>query len=95
MSDDRTAEQRAADDRLEDAIRAHLEAYDTTDGVLMEWVVLATQHIAENDGSSATAVSHWVPPGQPLHRSLGLLDYAATRLRAHLAGNADLEDGDR
>jgi hypothetical protein len=94
VSDDRTPEQRAADTAFEAAIQALRAAYDETEGMLMEWVVLTSQHIAEDDGSSSTAVSRWVAPGQPLHRSLGLLDYGATRLRAVIAGNADLERDD-
>lgn len=88
MSDDRTPEQRQADDRFEAAIRDLLEAYNS-EGLLMEWALVTTTHHDEGDGSTATAVGQWVPPGQPLHRSLGLLDYSATRLRAHIAGNAD------
>lgn len=91
MADDRTPEQKAADTAFEDAIRALLAAYGATEGPLMEWILLTAQHVDEGDGTTATATSHWVAPGQPLHRSLGLLGYSETRVRAHIAGNADLE----
>lgn len=88
MSDDRTDEQRAADTRFEAAVDELRSAYES-EGLLVEWVLVTAAHIANDDGTSSTAVGHWVPPGQPLHRSLGTLDYATTRLRAHIAGNAD------
>lgn len=85
-------ELRAADERFEDAIRDYLAAYDESDGLLMEWVLITTQHQAHDDGRTSTAVGRWVPDDQPLYRSLGMLDYQATRLRAHIAGNADTDD---
>ena len=91
MTDDRTAEQLAADEALEEAIRLHLAAYDEGDGLVMEWVLLVTQHLDDGSDSTATAVSRWVRAGQPIHRTMGLLDYGLTRLRATVAGNADLE----
>lgn len=91
MSDDRTPEQREADAVFEEAIVELLKAYDSADGPLMEWVLVTSTHHMSGEGTSSTAVGNWVNPGQPLHRSLGLLDYTATRLRAHIAGNADIE----
>lgn len=88
------AELRAADARFEEAIRDYLAAYGEGDGLLMEWVLLTSQHSSSDDGTTSTAVGNWVAPDQPLHRSLGLLDYQATRLRAHIAGNADTDRED-
>lgn len=92
MSDDRTDEQREADATFEAAIVELLKAYGSADGPLMEWVLVTSTHHLDDDGSTSTSVGQWVAPGQPLHRSLGLLDYSTTRLRAHIAGNADTED---
>lgn len=88
---DRTPEQAAADTAFEDAIRDLLAAYDA-EGLLTEWVLVTASHIDDGTPTTTTAVGHWVPPAQPLHRSLGALDYAVTRLRAHIAGNADTRD---
>lgn len=87
-------DRRAADATFENAIRDYLAAYGQSDGLLMEWVLTTSQHLSNDDGSTSTAVGNWVADGQPLHRSLGLLDYQATRLRAHIAGNADTERDD-
>jgi hypothetical protein len=93
MSDERTPEQVAADNQFEEAIHAFLTAYDATDGPVIEWMLLTAQHLVNDDGTTSTAVGHWVPPGQAYHRSMGLLDYMQTRLRAVVAGNADLDEG--
>lgn len=95
MGDGRTSEQKSADDRFADAISELMLAYGATDGLLIEWVLLTAQHHVNDDGTTSTSVGNYTQPGQPFHRSLGLLDYAQVRLRAHIAGNADTDDPDR
>lgn len=90
MCDTRTPEQTAADQALEDAIRAHQQAYDVAAGVLMEWVVITTQHV--DDGHhQATSLGWSCPYAQPMHRTAGLVHYAEVRLNAMIAGNIDLD----
>lgn len=89
----RTPEQVAADDALTAAIEQTLAAYD--DGgqayVLTEYVVVTSQQRFDEDGDGITAVGLMSRDCDvPLHRLLGLVEYAAARLRKSAA--ADDED---
>lgn len=84
MSDDRTPEQVAAAAALCTAIETYLRADADDGGLLMEWVLITSQHYTAADGSTYTAVGEWTPPESPWHRTLGLLDYALTRLRKRI-----------
>lgn len=91
----RTPEQVAADDALTEAIERCREAYglnapDPDDepgtpsgpGVTMEYVVIGSSAFIGEDGTSYTGV--WTmhkDDGVPIHRMLGLMDYARTRWR--------------
>ncbi|MFI1197712.1 hypothetical protein ACH4T9_31250 [Micromonospora sp. NPDC020750] len=88
----RTLEQVAADDALTAAIEQALAAYsDGQAWVLTEYVVLTAQHRFADDGDSLTAVGTLYRDGDvPLHRALGLVGYAETRMRKLIAE----DDGD-
>ncbi|NBE80326.1 hypothetical protein [Micromonospora rubida] len=79
----RTPEQVAADDTLTAAIEQTLAAYsDGQPYVLTEYVVVTAQHSFADDGDSLTAIGCLSRDSDvPLHRMLGLVEYASTRLR--------------
>lgn len=85
MTDD--PQLKAAYRRLEEAIDDVTE-HEGFEGVRTEWVmILATQRYDE-DGDGVTQVGTILPDGGghvPYHRSMGLLDYALTRMRAEVA----------
>ncbi|MCU1677264.1 MAG: hypothetical protein JWM93_2022 [Frankiales bacterium] len=85
----RTPEQIAADDALSAAIDGHLRAYypdETSPGVSGEYVVVATWQLWDDAGEGSTRYVV-IPRDQdvPVHRLVGLLDYALTRKRAFIA----------
>ena len=87
-----TPEQREADAALTAAIEQTLTAYadDGQAWILTEYVVLTAQTRYDDEGDPTTAVGTLFRDGDvPYHRALGLLDYAATRMRAAIT-----EDGD-
>ncbi|TBL44255.1 hypothetical protein EYA84_02095 [Verrucosispora sp. SN26_14.1] len=79
----RTPDQVAADEALTAAIEQALHAYsDGEPWVLTEYVVVTSQHRFDDDGEGLTAVGTLYRDGDvPLHRALGLVDYAAVRMR--------------
>jgi hypothetical protein len=84
----RTPEQVAADNALTDAIEQVARAYadDGEAWVMSEYVVLTAQHRYDDEGDGLTAVGVLYRDGDvPLHRALGLVDYAATRIRKLIA----------
>lgn len=83
---DRTADLKAAYQRLEEAID-DVTRLEGADGVRTEWIlVFATQHY-DDDGDGLTQVGTVLPDSGhvPYHRSMGLLDYALTRMRAEIS----------
>lgn len=70
----RTAEQIAADNQLDDAIRGCLHAYDMVEpgDVVATWIVVAGLHPADDDDPDATVT---LQPGgtQPTWAAAGLL----------------------
>ncbi|MDG4832427.1 hypothetical protein O7627_24410 [Solwaraspora sp. WMMD1047] len=91
MTDSRTPEQRAADDALTAAIQQTLDAYaGSGPWLLTEYVVVTAQQGYDEDGDGITAVGQLYRDGDvPLHRALGLLDHAVTRMRARIASDGD------
>lgn len=88
MTDSRTPEQRAADDALTAAVEQALAAYSEPDRpwVLTEYVVVTAQQTYDEAGDGLTAVGCIYRDGDvPMHRVLGLLEYAATRTRKRIA----------
>lgn len=87
----RTPEQVQADDALTLAIERVIEAYGF-DGpyVLTEYVLITSQQRFDNDGDSVTAVGVVYRDGSvPLHRALGLVEYAAARFRKDITDDGD------
>ena len=84
MADERTAEQVAADAQLREAIQAVAEAY-TEDGsswVATEYVAVYSMQRWTEEGDALAAVGTAVDGDSvPLHRQLGLVEYAAARYR--------------
>lgn len=81
MSDTRTPEQRAADDALEEAIKARDRAYDGRAGILMEYVVVSAWAMFVDD-NEVTMIDYSGGAGQPVHRTFGLLSWAFEKYRA-------------
>lgn len=84
---DQTPELKAAYQRLETAIDevARLESFE---GVMTEWVVVCASQRYADDGAGVTQVGTLLPDGGghvPYHRTMGLLDYALSRMRAEVA----------
>lgn len=83
----RTPEQQAADDALTAAVEQCIAAYYSGDTpwTLTEYVVVTSQHRWDDDGDAVTAVGSIFRDGDvPIHRALGLVEYAAVRLRKHI-----------
>ncbi len=85
----RTPAQLAADQALTAAIEQTLAAYsDGQPWVPTEYVVVTSQQRFDDEGDSVTAVGILYRDGNvPLHRALGLVDYAAVRMRRLAADN--------
>jgi hypothetical protein len=84
----RTPEQVEADGALTEAVERCLRAYqeDGTAWALSEYVVISSQHRWDDDGDGITAVATLYRDSDvPVHRALGLVQYAATRMRALIA----------
>lgn len=63
-------------------------------GVMAEWTtVVSFQSFGEERGDSSTQIVRLFPDDIPYHRSMGLLDYALTRMRANI-GRLDNDDDD-
>lgn len=79
-------------DDLVDAIGA-AAALEGCEGLLTDWVVLVGYQQFQEDGSLLTTVGDLLPyPGtQPLHRTLGLIDYAQAVLRHCAVAAEDTE----
>lgn len=90
----RTAEQKAADERLEQAIKDALEAYDLATGALVDVLVLTAQTRFDEDGEQYTNVARLTLGGLPHYRILGLLDFAQTAYRGDIAMCPNDEEGD-
>ena len=80
----RTPEQIAADDNLTAAIEAQQRAYhDDNEGVLTEYVIVSERTYWDGDGDRLTATYISVRDnGTSLSQQLGLLEFAASRIRA-------------
>lgn len=79
---DRDPQTKAADERLDEAIRDALEARGFDVGVIVDrFVCVALQHY-DNDGDLISSIARIVPGEEiPHYRMLGMLDVLATRLR--------------
>ena len=95
MADDRTPEQLAADEQLREAAKAITEAYASDRAwVPMEYVLVYSMQSWDEDGDALTAVGTAVDSGAvPIHRLLGLVEYASTRYRRLIASDHDDSDG--
>lgn len=82
-----TPEQRDADQALTEAIaRCSVAHFGESGRVLTEYVVVISRQGWDDDGDSVTSVETLHSDGDvPLHRCLGLVDYAAVRYRKHIA----------
>jgi hypothetical protein len=89
MSDDRM---KAADERLDAAIRDALEARGFDVGVVVDrFVCVALQHF-DDEGVSVSSIARVVPGEEiPHYRMLGMLDVLATTLRADYMTDGDGE----
>lgn len=64
------------------------------EGIMTEWTsVVSFQSFGEKQGDSSTQIVRLYPDDVPYHRSMGLLDYALTRMRANI-GRLDNDDDD-
>lgn len=83
---------KAADERLDEAIREALEARGYDVGVVVDrFVGIALQHF-DDDGDSVSSIARIVlGEGIPHYRMLGMLDVLATRLRREYVAGGDGE----
>lgn len=77
----RTAEQKAADEALTEAIEAVRRVYDpegvTSGHTLMEYVVVSAAATWDEEGDGVTSIGIAYRDGDvPTHRAIGLLEYA-------------------
>lgn len=82
MSDDRTSEQKAADDNLTRAVQQTLEAYGDTEpgGVMANYLVVVEQRAWDGSGQPVTGVTTLLQDGQiPWPNIIGLLRMAQLR----------------
>lgn len=64
------------------------------EGVIGEWTtVVAFQSFGSQPGEGTTQIVRLFPDDVPYHRSMGLLDYALTRMRSNI-GRLDNDDDD-
>lgn len=91
MSDDRTTEQQAADEALTAAVRQIAEAYASESDagwMLTEYLVVYATQGWDDDGDQCTSLGTATMDGTtPIHRLLGLADYAGVRYRKLLVSD--------
>lgn len=64
------------------------------EGVIGEWTtVVAFQTFGDEPGTGTTQIVRLFPDDVPYHRSMGLLDYALTRMRSSI-GRLDSDNDD-
>ncbi|RSR98032.1 hypothetical protein EF913_28290 [Streptomyces sp. WAC04189] len=88
---DQASELKAAYQRLDTAIN-EVARLETFEGVMTEWIVVVACQRYDAEGDGITQVGTLVPDGGghvPYHRSMGLLDYVLTRMRAEVARDDD------
>lgn len=83
---------KAADERLDEAIREALAARGYDVGVVVDrFVAVAIQHY-DDDGTPISSIARVVPGEEiPHYRMLGMLDVLATRLRRDYMTDGDHE----
>lgn len=81
-----------ANERLRVAAHEALEAHDMAEGVVTDLVVIVSQQYFDDEGIPHTQVAYLAPDAPPHYRLLGLIGYAATRLRTEIASAVSLED---
>lgn len=83
----RSAEQKEADDALTNAIQRVILAYHGEDGrITSEYIVITSQHGWDEHGDGNTAVSMiFRDCDVPVHRALGLVEFAGACLRKEAA----------
>ena len=69
-----------------EALQEFLNSQGAPHGLLMDWIVVSAEHIAEQGGTS-TAVGIWGPDDQPIYRRAGLLKYATERIDLEITSN--------
>lgn len=61
------------------------------EGVMAEWTSVVAYQAYNEEGQGTTQIVRLFPDNVPYHRSLGLLDYASTRMRMNI-GRLDNDD---
>lgn len=93
MSDERTDDQRAADEQLRLALEAVAAAYaedESAGWVLTEYLCIYAQRGWDDEGDSCTAVGTAVDgDSTPIHSLLGLAEYASARYRKLITADYD------
>ncbi len=79
MSDDRTKEQREAEEALDQAVRRVYASYDG-EMLLTDWMVVFA-HVGVHEDDQVSEIELIMPPGSmPLHHAEGLLQRGLKRL---------------
>lgn len=61
------------------------------EGIVAEWTTVVAFQSYDEAGEGTTQIVRMFPDNVPYHRSLGLLDYALTRMRMNI-GRLDSDD---
>lgn len=81
----RTPEQKAADDGLDEAIRACMKAEGQEElGVVVDHMVIVASTNFDGE-DSLSSISFFTSGDIPYYRMLGMLDFIATGIRARIA----------
>lgn len=73
-----------AEAKLEEAIAEYLSVVDPPTGFLVDWMIVTAHHIPHADGESGTALAVYINKLQGLHRTLGLADFAHTKIKERI-----------
>lgn len=79
--EDREIEKARATEKLETAIHEYFQAQGWTEGILTDYVFVAAQKGFSDSGRAATFTSMKVRREQGNYATLGLLDWARTRVK--------------
>ncbi len=80
----RSPEEQEAIDKFEEAVREYTRFYEV-EGLIIDWLLVTAEHIAEDDGGSSTGLAMYVSPTQSIYRTSGLANYAKIRVDENMS----------
>lgn len=80
-----------AEHKMEQAIHDWIQAGGgDKQGMVVDYLVIIEQQAFDEDGDPEFTLKWKGRKGQPYHRNIGLMETLLVRLRAQIAGNADI-----